>query len=220
MNLSQACEDGDLTLGQGGVAMNLRGWHAACIHIEREQMFLLTGREAVFFISYLRRRLEREHLTVRWVPGIYDNLAFNSTPYTKWSLSTAERITNHTDREVSTTPEKALKIFIDLPGRAIPQAVSHWLPTAAARVRARDRSCGICGGQSGTGEGFVRVLRFPLPIFIPHIASQSPSSIIWGWHKRPILAAVPSYTLTHCIREESHAKYRPLGHAYFILVSS
>jgi hypothetical protein len=48
-------------------------------------------------------------------------------------------------------------------GRAAAQAVSGRLPTAAARVQARVRSCGICGGQSGTGEGFLRVLRFPLP---------------------------------------------------------
>jgi hypothetical protein len=65
-------------------------------------------------------------------------------------------------------------------GRAIAQAVSPWLPTAAARVRARVWSCGLCGGQSGTGAGFLQVLRFPLTIFIPPIAPQSPSSIIWG----------------------------------------
>jgi hypothetical protein len=63
-----------------------------------------------------------------------------------------------------------LSIFI---GRAIVQAVSHWLPTAAALVRARVWSSGICGGQSGAGAGFLRVLRFPLPIFIP---PNSPSS--------------------------------------------
>jgi hypothetical protein len=73
-------------------------------------------------------------------------------------------------------------------GRAIAQAVSRWLPTAAARVW----SCGICGGQSGAGAGFLRVLRFPLPIFIPPIAPQSPSSIIWGLYNRPEMAAVPS----------------------------
>jgi hypothetical protein len=32
------------------------------------------------------------------------------------------------------------------------------------RVRA---ACGVCGGQSGTGAGFLRVLRFPLPIIPP-----------------------------------------------------
>jgi hypothetical protein len=52
-------------------------------------------------------------------------------------------------------------------GRAIAQAVSRWLHTAAARVRSQVRSCGICGGQCGTGAGFLRVLRFPLPILIP-----------------------------------------------------
>jgi hypothetical protein len=65
-------------------------------------------------------------------------------------------------------------------GRAIAQAVSHWLPTSAARIWAQVRSCGICGGQSGTGVGILRVLRFHLPIFIPPIAPQSPSAIIWG----------------------------------------
>jgi hypothetical protein len=40
-------------------------------------------------------------------------------------------------------------------GRAIAQAVSHWLPTAVARVRSQVRSCGICGAQSGTGAGFL-----------------------------------------------------------------
>jgi hypothetical protein len=38
------------------------------------------------------------------------------------------------------------------------------------QVRSRLWSNGICGGQSGAGEGFLRVLRFPLPIFIPQIA--------------------------------------------------
>jgi hypothetical protein len=53
-------------------------------------------------------------------------------------------------------------------------------------------SCGICGGQSGTWAGFLRVLRFPLPIFIPPVAPQSLSSIIRGWYNRPVVAAVPS----------------------------
>jgi hypothetical protein len=56
-------------------------------------------------------------------------------------------------------------------GRAVAQAVSRWLPTAAARVRVQ-AACWVCGGQSGTGAGFLRVFRFPLPIILP----ISPSS--------------------------------------------
>jgi hypothetical protein len=70
-------------------------------------------------------------------------------------------------------------------GRAMAQAVCRRLSTAAARVRAQVRSCGISGGQSGTGAGFLRVLRFLLPILIPPVAPHS-SSIIRGWYNRPV----------------------------------
>jgi hypothetical protein len=76
--------------------------------------------------------------------------------------------------------------------RVIAQAVSRWILTAAARVRAQVWSCAICGGQSGAGAGFLQVLRFPLPMIIPPIAPQSPSSIIWDWYNRSAVAAVPS----------------------------
>jgi hypothetical protein len=69
-------------------------------------------------------------------------------------------------------------------GRAIAQAVSRRLPTAAARGRAQGRSCGICGEQSGTGAGFLQVLRFPLPILIPPNATSS--SVIRGWYNMPV----------------------------------
>jgi hypothetical protein len=55
----------------------------------------------------------------------------------------------------------------------IAQAVSRCLPTAAARVRTWVWSGEICGEQSCAGASFLRVLRFPLPIFIP---PNSPSS--------------------------------------------
>jgi hypothetical protein len=48
--------------------------------------------------------------------------------------------------------------------RAMAQALSRWLTTAADRVRAQIRPCRICDEQSGTGESFLRVLRLPLPI--------------------------------------------------------
>jgi hypothetical protein len=38
------------------------------------------------------------------------------------------------------------------------------------------RSCGICGGQSSIGAGFLRVLRFPPTILIPPTAPHSSSS--------------------------------------------
>jgi hypothetical protein len=41
------------------------------------------------------------------------------------------------------------------------------------------------------GQVFVRVLRFPLSIFIPPVSPQSPSPIIRGWYNRPVVGAVP-----------------------------
>jgi hypothetical protein len=75
-------------------------------------------------------------------------------------------------------------ILRELEGHAIAQAVSRWLPTAATRVCSTE----ICGGQSGAGAGFLRILQIPTPIFIPPIAPQSPSPIIWGWYNRPEVA--------------------------------
>jgi hypothetical protein len=69
-------------------------------------------------------------------------------------------------------------------GRAIAQVVIRQLPTAAARVRALVRSCGICGWQNGTGVSFLRVLQFPLPILVPPATPRS-SSITRCWYSRP-----------------------------------
>jgi hypothetical protein len=71
----------------------------------------------------------------------------------------------------------SLTSFLFAVGHAIAQVVCRRLPTAAAQVRGQVRSCEICGGQSGTGACFHRVLRFPLPILIPptapHISSRA-----------------------------------------------
>jgi hypothetical protein len=69
-------------------------------------------------------------------------------------------------------------------------------PTAVARVRAKVRSCGIRGGRSGTGAGFRRVLRFPLPILIPPTTPHS-TSIIRGWYNRPISGRRTKWTQLH-----------------------
>jgi hypothetical protein len=51
-------------------------------------------------------------------------------------------------------------------GRIVAQAVGCRHPTAAAAlVRSCVRSCVIYVGQSDSGADFLRVLRFPLPIF-------------------------------------------------------
>jgi hypothetical protein len=63
-------------------------------------------------------------------------------------------------------------------GCAVAQAVSRWLPTAAARVRVR-AACGVCGGQSGTGAGF-------LPS--TSVSPANHSAIIIHHHNHPGLA--------------------------------
>jgi hypothetical protein len=78
----------------------------------------------------------------------------------------------------------SLKHTVVQPIRAIALAVSHGSPIATVRIRAQVRSCGMCGGQNGTGTGFLRVLRFPVPILIPPTAPHS-SSIIRGWYHKP-----------------------------------
>jgi hypothetical protein len=72
-------------------------------------------------------------------------------------------------------------------GRAVAQAVSRWLPTAAARVRFR-AACGVCGGRSGTGGRFS-----PSTSVSPANHSTNFSIIITtrGWHNRPLVATVP-----------------------------
>jgi hypothetical protein len=76
-------------------------------------------------------------------------------------------------------------------GSVIAQAVSRWLPIAAARVRSKVKLCGISGGQSGSGAGFLRLLRFPLPVLIPLTASHS-SSISGAGTIGQLVADVPS----------------------------
>jgi hypothetical protein len=64
-------------------------------------------------------------------------------------------------------------------------------------------SCGICGGQSGTGADVLRVLRFPLPILIPPSAPHSSGAGTIG----QLVAAVPSgLSLTPPQGTKKHSK--------------
>jgi hypothetical protein len=48
--------------------------------------------------------------------------------------------------------------------QAVAQAVGHQSATAEAQVQDLGQIYGICGGHRGNGTGFLRVLRFPLPL--------------------------------------------------------
>jgi hypothetical protein len=92
-------------------------------------------------------------------------------------------------------------------------------------VETRVWTCGICGGQSGAVAGFLRVYRIPLSIFIPPIALQSLSSIIWGWYNRPLVAAVPSglsLTPVTIIKSSKYGRslFKPIWRAAGLMANS
>jgi hypothetical protein len=60
---------------------------------------------------------------------------------------------------------------------------------------------GFCGGQSGAGVGFLRVLRFPLPIFIPPIAPKIILIYHRGLYNRP---KRPQYQGLRYLGAQSH----------------
>jgi hypothetical protein len=100
------------------------------------------------------------------------------------------------------TPQTARPLWeaVTMARYGLAQAISRHLPTAAARVRAHVRSRGICGGQSGTGVGFLRVLLFSLPILNPPTAPHSSSSIIRSWYNRPNNGRSTKWTQSHATR--------------------
>jgi hypothetical protein len=78
-------------------------------------------------------------------------------------------------------------IFSDVDFAAV-QAVSRWPLTTEARVRARVNPCGICGGQSGTGQVFSEYFGFPCKYIIPpllHIHLSQPRSSVRGFTSDP-----------------------------------
>jgi hypothetical protein len=88
-------------------------------------------------------------------------------------------------------------------GRAIAQAVSRWLPTAVTRVRVLAEHVGLCGGQSGTVAGVLRVLRFPPPVIITR-----------GWHNRPIGGRSAEWTQLDSTPHYSNLKKKHSGSGY------
>jgi hypothetical protein len=122
----------------------------------------------------------------RWCSTIssYGNLTCVCVMINKWTTESSTGCEQH-------VPCNAMQKSVQLRPKVV-QIVRTIAQAVSRRVRTRVRSCGICGGRSGTGAGFLRVLRFPMPIFIPPIAPESPSSTIWGWYNRPVVAAVPS----------------------------
>jgi hypothetical protein len=67
--------------------------------------------------------------------------------------------------------------------------------TKGYRIKPGSSHVGFVVDKVTVGEGFLRVLGFLLPIFIPPISPQSPSPIIRGWYNRPVVAAVPKVPL-------------------------
>jgi hypothetical protein len=82
------------------------------------------------------------------------------------------------------------------------QAVSRRPLTVEAQVRVRVSPCRICGGQSGTGTGFFRVLLFcSVSIIIPPGLHTNLSS--GGRTISPLVVAVQRHSLT-----TSNKKYK------------
>jgi hypothetical protein len=65
-------------------------------------------------------------------------------------------------------------------------------PATFRLVASQVRPYGICGGQCGTGAGFLRLLRFPLPILTPPTAPHSSPSIIGAGRVGQLAVGVPS----------------------------
>ena len=69
------------------------------------------------------------------------------------------------------TCQLGICIFI---GHAVTHAALPWPVTASARVQCHSSACEICGGQSGTGTGFLSSTSgFPVCIILPMLCSHS-----------------------------------------------
>jgi hypothetical protein len=101
--------------------------------------------------------------------------------------------------------------------RAKAQAVSHWLSTAAARVRAQVRLYGFYGGQMALGQVFSEYFGFPcqFQILILPTAPHLSSSVIRGWYNWPVSGQRTKWTQSH---PTSQATKQKLSYSFFLPV--
>jgi hypothetical protein len=95
--------------------------------------------------------------------------------------------------------KKKKLLLIPFLGRAIAQAVSRRLPTAAAWVQSNPSLVmwDLAMDKSGAGAGFLRELRFVSPANLhPICYSIIIFTITRGWHNRPGVATVPKVSQT------------------------
>jgi hypothetical protein len=94
-------------------------------------------------------------------------------------------------------------------GRAIAQAVSRRLPTAAARVQTRIWSCGILWWTK-VALGQVFSENFGLPCHLHSICfSTMIFTVTRGWHNRPGVAAVPIASQTRIKKKKKKPRLNP-----------
>jgi hypothetical protein len=113
-------------------------------------------------------------------------LAGNCNPF--WQLPAWPTVRVHTDdiierRNIEFIASSVL-CNVQGEGRAVAQAVSRRLPTAAVRVRAQVKSRGICGGQSGMRQLCSEYSYFFCQLSF-HRLLHTHQLIIWGWYNRP-----------------------------------
>jgi hypothetical protein len=79
--------------------------------------------------------------------------------------------------------------YVSTEGRAVAQAVSRWLPTAAARVRVRAEHVRFLFDKAALGQGSPST---SVSSASHHSTKFSIIIITRGWHNRPLVAVVPN----------------------------
>jgi hypothetical protein len=96
-----------------------------------------------------------------------------STKHFSQTTKNLSQCSRHLDQDMKPTLlDWNYRSLLSCEGHVVAQAASH---TSVVQVRVRARTYEICDGQSGFGAGFLRELRFLLPI-IPPTAPRSSSS--------------------------------------------